>query len=161
VNPSYEAFRIGSLTLPKHQRLPSVAAKTRHVDLVAEHIALPLHSPEFGIRYWRNPAQSAVVNMPVATVDEDHLPAASEHEIRLSRQVASVQTIAVTERMDETADAHFRLRILRPDPLHVFPSLGWRKDVDHGLRILRGVEFLRERKQASEFALCRGILFFR
>lgn len=56
--------------------------------------------------------------MPKASMNEDDLAPRGEDEVGRSRQVAAMQTEAIAERMGQTADAHFRFRVLAANACH-------------------------------------------
>jgi len=71
------------------------------------------------------------VHVPVAAVYEyDFLPA-RKNEVRAAGQIPPMQAETVAQRMDQLSDSEFRLRILRPDALHVLSALSRRENIHH------------------------------
>jgi len=67
-------------------------------------IALQFRLPEFPSRF-RHPREDTVfVPGPEAAMDENDLPAGTEHEIGASRQIPSVEPVSVPHGEDKSAD---------------------------------------------------------
>ena len=82
---------------------------------------------------------ASLVLVPEATMDEDHLPSTTEHDIWPSRQVPGMKPVPVAEPVKNSANGHFRFRIPSPDARHQGASLRARWGIV--VRHLRQPEF--------------------
>lgn len=69
--------------------------------------------------------------MPETSVDEDHLLAAGEHQVRPPGQLRAVQAVAVAQAVNEPADQHFGAGSLALDAGHAGAAFGGGEGV-HG-----------------------------
>jgi hypothetical protein len=63
------------------------------------------------------------VQVPKASVDEDDLAPAREHQIRPTGQRVIVEAIPVTQAVHEPPDKELRSGVLALDPAHVLAAL--------------------------------------
>jgi hypothetical protein len=113
------------------KHLPPVRTQPPPIPFIALHVRSPLLRPERLIRRGRGFAIFAAMNMPEAAVNEQHRFYPREDEIRLARQILHVQPVAKSHAMQQSPDAHFRLRISSVDARHVQAALLGRVDVGH------------------------------
>jgi hypothetical protein len=81
--------------------------------------------------------------MPEAAVDEDHLAASTEHEVRFAWQTLSVQSIPNSHTTDHPAKREFWSGVAGVDLSHVATALLRRMDIGHD----------RENTRASYFGI--------
>lgn len=65
----------------------------------------------------------------IGYTSSDARPILSQHQVRMPRQPPVIQTIPKSPLPQPTPHNHLRLRILRPDRLHIGVSLLWREFV--------------------------------
>lgn len=106
------------LAFPNHEHSPAESLEFPPLTRVAPHVALQLISPVGHSRFWNPIAGRTVVLVPEATMHEDHGAETGKHQIRPSWQVPNMQSIAITEAMDEGANETFRGRVLATDTRH-------------------------------------------
>src|SRR5205814_6590428 len=75
----------------------------------------------------------ALVPVPEATVDEDNLPSAGKHQIRLSWQGAAVYAVAIPKPIQQPPQNHFRRSVLAVYRRHAPGALFGAQDVCHFL----------------------------
>ena len=121
------------LALPDHEDLPSQLAKPRPMLGVARRIPFQLRQPVCSIGFGPTDDSAArvVMLMPETAMHENHLPSRREDEVRLARQVSTVQPVPVAHRMQEAPHGHFGLHSLGPDARHDLASTLWIYGVDH------------------------------
>ncbi len=73
--------------------------------------------------------------MPVAAMHKNHLPAATENNVRRARKFPDVDAIAVAQLMKQSTDKHFRPGIAGAHGSHDLASLLGSSRVDHFLHI--------------------------
>jgi len=71
------------------------------------------------------------VLVPKATMHKDHFSAWPEDQVRLARQVLSVESIPVPKPMDELPHHKLRSRIPALDASHVLAALRDRNAINH------------------------------
>ncbi len=130
--PGFELFRIAHLAFPDSQHRISHSPKPAAGSLIAPPIALQLRQPLLPPRR-RHAATPAAVHVPEAAGDEDHLLQPREHQVRRAGQVANVQAITVTHRVDEPPNGEFRRRVRRSDQRHDARAFGPGEGVGHGI----------------------------
>lgn len=69
--------------------------------------------------------------VPIATVNEDRLPAAFEDQIRFAGECRIVEAIAEPKGEHQTANDQLRFGVLSPDGLHNCAALLRRKLIGH------------------------------
>jgi hypothetical protein len=77
--------------------------------------------------------------MPKASVDEDDFAPSRESEVWDAREIASMQTEAITERVYETTDDQFWPGVRAANPRHVLRPLCWRDYVHRQSRLREDV----------------------
>ena len=80
--------------------------------------------PEGSSYLRRGRSVASLVSVPETAVNENRLLATEETDVGRSGDVLSVQTIAVAEAMQHSANNQFRLGVLLADARHHRPSLG-------------------------------------
>ncbi len=123
------------LAFPNHEHAPAESLEFPPLTRVAPHVALQLISPVGHSRFWNPVASRTVVLVPEATMHEDHGAETGEHQIRPSWQVSNMQSIAITEAMDEGADETFRGRVLATDTRHQLAAFGGSEMVHEWLEV--------------------------
>lgn len=120
--PPLKRRKIARLALPDDHDAPAGTAQLPLDALIAQPVPCPFRVPKLTIR--RRPALSSPTSMgvPEAAMYEDHRTLACKDKIGRSRQVASMQAIAVSHRMNKTTDGQFRGGVLSLDPPHRFAS---------------------------------------
>ena len=76
-------------------------------------------------------APSALVAVPIATVDENHLPARRKDDVWRSRQVSPMQAEAIPEPVQKPTKDDFRLSVFRPHARHDEAAAVWGDVIDH------------------------------
>ena len=109
---------------PHHKHIPSQGSEFRLMLGVALHIPFQFRYPltPIGVGLPSNSAFGVFVLMPETPTHLYNLAPPRKHEILLARQASHVQPVAVTHRMQQSTDGHFRLCPLRPDPSHDLAS---------------------------------------
>jgi hypothetical protein len=64
--------------------------------LVALLVLLPLESPKISVAFWEARTYWAVVAMPKAAVDKDHLSSGWEYQVRLPGKIPGMKPESVT-----------------------------------------------------------------
>ena len=96
---------------------------------VAPHLGDPVVAPRR-----RHSAPGATVHVPETAVDVDDFPQSRENEIGCAGERADVQTVTVSQGMDQPPDHQFRSCVLRLDRRHDAGSFGLRERVRHVIR---------------------------
>ena len=118
---------------PHDQHLPAQGQQFADVAGVAPRVAVELRDPPFVPRLGNRRVRAPFVAVPEAAAHLDDRPAGAQDDVRAARQRAHVQPVAVAGAVQDGADEHLRLRVLRPDPAHDPAALLLRDDV-HGAR---------------------------
>lgn len=102
------------VTLPNDETVPSCGREGIPRGGIPGAVSGKLRQPVFlaALRHAR--ATAALVLVPETAMDEDHLPAPREHDVRLAGQVAMMKPVAIAGPPQERADGHLRTRVLRP-----------------------------------------------
>lgn len=112
-----ERLPILHFAFPNDQYVPIHCAKFILVCLVASNVA-----PEFplpiGAVVDRRGRSGTTMSVPKTSVDENGFSPPSEHDIRPAWKLRVVQSVSVTQGMQEPADLHLRCRAFAPDPPH-------------------------------------------
>jgi len=87
------------LAFPDHENLPTKTSQPPQIAFVARNVATKLICPVAPTAGWDTIATPTAMLVPKATVDEDDLTSAGEHQIRISRKVAAMQSETMTERV--------------------------------------------------------------
>src|SRR5712691_1652845 len=106
------------LTLPHDEHAPAQLVKQRGAHLVAPTVAFELWSPVLWFGSRQLAAICAVMTMPEAAVNKNHLAMASQHHVGAAGQLRLMQPIAVPHGMDEPSDDHLGLGVCLADALH-------------------------------------------
>ena len=61
---------------------------------------------------WESQPATSFVTVPEASVNEDNLAPASEHDVRAARKIARVEAKSITVAMQKTAEAQLRASML-------------------------------------------------
>ncbi len=69
-------------TFPDDQNLPAFRLKSLLVSLISEFVAFALGRPERCVRRWLYSPELAIVQMPVAPMNEDHTAPTRKHKIK-------------------------------------------------------------------------------
>jgi hypothetical protein len=96
------------LAFPNRNNLPASLLKSSLVPHITADIAGPLFTPELGPCFRNNATPATLMTVPEAAMHEDHRPMLYEHDVRLPRQLFSMQSVSVTEGVQQRPDAHFR-----------------------------------------------------
>ena len=130
-----QAVEILGLALPDHENGPAHFAECGLVESITAGVPVQLVPPEFSPvgRLRGAIPRAALVPMPEATVNEDHLTSRTEHEVRAAREVARVKTVAIPQAVYEPTNTHLGLRVLRPDSAHSFATFTNRERVETAL----------------------------
>lgn len=115
---------LGDLAFPNDKDIPPQGAELLSIACVPLHVAGELRYPVPMIAARKFAAVAASMTMPEASVNEDHLAKARKDEVRRAGQIARVQAVPVSARVDEPANGHLRARVEFPDARH---PLGKRK----------------------------------
>lgn len=100
-------------------------------SLVALHVIGALLLPVPAIRGGDHSAETAVVLVPKAAVNQDDLLAKRKDEIRFAGEVSSMKAESVPKTVCDLADDYLRLRIFAPNPGHAVTALFWSQVVNH------------------------------
>jgi hypothetical protein len=71
------------------------------------------------------------MHMKKAAVYEDYFPPASEYQIRLPREIFTMQAVAIPHGVDQGADNHLRSRIPASDARHIVSPLVRGQNIRH------------------------------
>ena len=106
------------LAFPNDEHIPSEIAELALNPLISQNVVAKFRLPVFrsGLRTRRSLATKVAV--PKASMNEHDLAPSGKDEVRRTRQVLSVQTETIAERMGQTANAHFRARVLATNSRH-------------------------------------------
>jgi hypothetical protein len=96
-------FLIACLAFPDNKTLPATYFERFNIPSIPHLVPFKLRHPIFPIRF-RNMRGLAIVGMPKAPVNENHLPARSKNQIGFSREIFSMQPEPVPQGVDETSD---------------------------------------------------------
>jgi len=95
-------FLIVCLAFPDNKTLPATYFERFNIPSIPRLVPFKLRQPIFPIRL-RNMRCIAVVGMPETPVNENHLPARRKNQIRLSREIFSMQPESVPQGVHETS----------------------------------------------------------
>lgn len=96
---------------------------------------MPLGTPKLriGNRYYL--AVFTVVHMKKATVNVNYFPVFDEDQVRLTGKILLMQSIAITQPMNQLSNNHLGNGISTPNSRHVVASLLGRQYVSHVFRV--------------------------
>ena len=106
------------LTLPQHQRFPPHGLQLSQVFSVALYIAANLLDPVLPVGFRNARAAFALVTMPEAAMHEYNFLATGKHQIRFAWQFLAVQSISISQAMNQAANFQFWRRVLAFDLPH-------------------------------------------
>jgi len=109
---------IADFALPQRDHAPAQCLKGLNGGSVSLDVACQLRKPVFAANSWHASQLAARVLVPEATVYLDDRPMPQQDDIRLARQVASMQAKSVAHGMKAPAHVELRLRILLPIAPH-------------------------------------------
>lgn len=112
------AALIPYFAFPYNERLPALRFEGFDILSVPRFVPLQLRPPITLIGF-RNMGGLAIMRVPEAAVNENHLPARSEHQVRLSGKVFPMKPEPVSQPVRETPHLQFGLHILAPNRAHV------------------------------------------
>jgi hypothetical protein len=118
-----QLFFMGQFALPDNQNLPAESPQRDLMLAITLPVCFQLRLPKIHTRLRHPVAQAALVPMPEAAVDEDDLPAWPEAQVRAAWQIAAVQPIAISERINQSAHNQLGLGVLAPDAPHALAAL--------------------------------------
>ena len=110
-----ELFLIAGLAFPHCEHSPADLPQMSGVASISFRISRSLCVPELGICLRSDSAESTLVHVPEATVNEDDGPMLWENDVRASRQIADVQPVPISERVEKSSDLHLRAGVLPLD----------------------------------------------
>ena len=127
-----QAVEILGLAFPDHENVPAHFPECGLVDSITAGVPVQLGPPEFLTlgRLRGAIPRTAVVAMPEATVNEDHLTSQAEYEVRATGEVARVKTVAIPEGVYEPPNSHLGFRILGSDSAHSFAAFTNRERIE-------------------------------
>lgn len=96
----YQPFHLLCLAFPHNNDLPAKLLQFPLVAFVPFHGALEFLLPEILSALWGVGVLAVFVSVPVTTVDEDNGSVFWQDDIRLSRQVFSMETKAIAQAME-------------------------------------------------------------
>jgi hypothetical protein len=109
-------FRFPSeLTFPNCNHTPPNLSQLRLLAAVSLDVCVELMLPTFGVVGWRRGVAASLMPVPETSMNEDSDPVLREYQVGRSGQVAGVQAVAETVRVQIPPDCHFWQGIPRPD----------------------------------------------
>jgi hypothetical protein len=113
-----QAFLIACLAFPDGENAPAFRFERILIFPVSRFIAFEFGQPIAQIRFWnmRNPA---VMRMPKAPVNENHLAARNERQIWIARKVFPMQAESEAQSMGKAPHRKFGFHTLAPDRTHI------------------------------------------
>lgn len=127
---------ISQLAFPYHKCLPASFRQFDHVLAVPHDIPVQLRLPVIRIGLGDACATFAIMSVPEAAVNEDHLSTSYERKVGRAGQVLAMKAEAIAKPVGHSPNQHFRLGALTPDPPHVLGSSLSANNI-HGLCPLR------------------------
>jgi hypothetical protein len=115
MEPNGKFRGVADFTFPDCQDVPSDVLQLLGRLPIPFNIPVKLCSPEFCVGCGPT-ASRAMVPVPEAAVNEYDFPHARKGQIRLSREIRSVQPKAVAHTVHQPANDHLRPRIAGADP---------------------------------------------
>ena len=111
-------YMIFGFAFPNDENIPAELAEPTLNSSVSFHVVENFRLPiiRSGLRIRRSLA--AGMTVPKATMNENNLSPARKYEVRRSGQISTVQAKSITESMSQTANAHFRDRVLAANSGH-------------------------------------------
>jgi hypothetical protein len=86
--------------------------------LISRSVAVDLLNSIGAIGFGDARAACAIMAMPEAAIHKNHFAARGKNEIRISRQVFPMESEAIAEPVNETADGNLRTRVAAFDSTH-------------------------------------------
>ena len=117
------------MALPHRDHRPAEPTKGRGSPPISFDVAIKLVLPEAEARRRRRRETTALMTVPEAAVHEDHRGESGQHEIRPTRQIATMQAEPVPESVDELTHRSLRCRVLAADAGHESIAVCLREDV--------------------------------
>jgi len=105
------------VALPDYQNVPPMSRKFSPLPSVTAFVRFDFGLPILLTRL-RKTAIAAPVAMPEATVNENHLVAGWEDQVRFAGQIGSVKRVPVAHTVHHSADAHLGASVLGSDTGH-------------------------------------------
>ena len=118
-----QAVLVVHLALPHNQALPPHSLQCTQGSSVASACCLELSIPVFDASAGSRSPATSFVTVPEASVNEDNLAPASEHDVRAARKIARVEAKSITVAMQKTAEAQLRASMLAANSRHQCASL--------------------------------------
>lgn len=121
--PLPQPNRLADLAFPKNKNLPALTAKTAMGRCITGFVAGKLGLPKSRSCYRHDTAFMTTMPVPKATMDHDDLTASREHQVRATRQRPDVEPVAVSKRMNSTANDQLGAGVFSTNSRHAVLSL--------------------------------------
>jgi len=122
---------ISRLALPNNQDPPTPTPKCPQVASVALDIRKPLGSPELRVRRRHDSSVPALVHVKETTMHVDDFPMAPKYDVRLPRKIRLVESVSVTEGVNDGTNYLFGFGVAISDSRHVEATLLRGENVGH------------------------------
>jgi hypothetical protein len=111
--PRRDAFPILDFAFPYDQHPPAGGCQRRDVSGVTFLGPRQLWQPEILAGFREDSILACGIRMavPEASMNENNRATARKDEVRLARKILAVEPISITQRMGNTPDRQFRLRV--------------------------------------------------
>lgn len=159
-DPRSNSINVGKLTFPNCQDLPAQRPKASFVAGITLPCPFKFWKPilTVGFRHMSDAAPPMIV--PETAMNKNHFPQTYEHQVRMPRQLVSVQAEPIAQLMHQTAHYNFRRSVPAANLPHVGRSL-FRTQVVHATPpkiISTAVNLTRalENTSASPSFICYG-----
>lgn len=123
--------RLPNLAFPDNKYSPPLTSKQMAVPPVAFHVAVEFGFPESPPRPGHDLSKATPVPVPETPMHKNNLSTPRKDQIRAARQVAIVEAIAVSERVEDGANDHLRRGVFAANSGHAVAPLLCRQDVSH------------------------------
>ena len=132
MNACRYAVRIAELTFPNDEHSPTCALQSPSHPCIATFVGLALSLPKPGVGARRVFAGFAGVQMPEASMNENHGFLRPKYEIRSTRQKLVMKAKPKSESMRDASNLEFGRCVFATNRGHAARSLGWGEGVGHG-----------------------------
>ena len=141
-------LQVLQLTFPYRHHRPAAFSQQSDIVFITSAIALQFRQPIISVGSGNTHTRAVHMLMPEAAVHEYDLAARREDQVRASGKVGAVESIAITQPVQQAAHLHFRLHALGFDSCHYTAANFRRYAVNHDahLLLMRNVQFLCQRE---------------
>lgn len=125
MKPSLKPVGGPDFAFPHYFHLPSAASEIFLVLLISFDVSRQLLRPKACAGLGQNGSFASGMSVPEAAMNEQGKPETRQHDVRPSRQVSPMQSVAIPCRMEPSTHRELRLGVLATDTRHKGTPKKW------------------------------------